>query len=345
MNSIGSSDSPAIIEQTSTTNNIVIGDDEAAKLALMKERRDKHQQAFEDGFLLALNTKKCFYIINLAKAQKITNYLKGNYGEKPDANFKHYIKEKKYRLIIDGDEEVLYREEKTKGGELKTLPVAIKENFFDILYTIHSIQRGHCGVNKIEKQLKLRYHGIPRSIVSIFCATCSICNLKTVQHSQARLKPIRSDGFLNRLQIDLVDMRHNEVEVDGVKYKWICHVEDHFSKFHVIWPQKDKSAKEVVAGLEERVFAYFGLPDILQSDNGLEFKNSLMVSLLTSWDGSCRFVHGRPRHPQSNGLVEQANGTMERMIASMCEQFQNKNWVSFLPKIMFNLNTQHSSGN
>jgi hypothetical protein len=61
---------------------------------------------------------------------------------------------------------------------------------------------------------------------------------------------------------------------------------------------KDKSAKEVVAGLEERVFAYFGFPDILQSDNGLEFKNSLMVSLLNSWDGSCRFVHGRPRHPQ-----------------------------------------------
>jgi hypothetical protein len=34
----------------------------------MKERRDKHQKAFEDGFLQALKKKKGFYIIDLAKA-------------------------------------------------------------------------------------------------------------------------------------------------------------------------------------------------------------------------------------------------------------------------------------
>ena len=63
-------------------------------------------------------------------------------------------------------------------------------------------------------------------------------------------------------------MRHNSFNKNGRKYQWICHVEDHFSKNHIIWPLEHKSAEEVISGLEERVFAYFGLPEILQSDNG-----------------------------------------------------------------------------
>ena len=39
-----------------------------------------------------------------------------------------------------------------------------------------------------------------------------------VQQSQPRLKPIRSDNLLERFQIDLVDMRHNKVEIYSRKY-------------------------------------------------------------------------------------------------------------------------------
>ena len=90
-----------------------------------------------------------------------------------------------------------------------------------------------------------------------------------------------------------------------------------------------KSAIEVVEGLEGRVFGYFGLPYILQSDNGKEFKNVLMANLIESWDGECTLIHGRPRHPQTQGLVEQANGTMERMIAAMITQFKSNVWVDY----------------
>ena len=33
------------------------------------------------------------------------------------------------------------------------------------------------------------------------------------------------------------------------------------------------------------MFAYFGLPKILQSDNGLEFKNKLMEEEINNWVG------------------------------------------------------------
>ena len=68
-----------------------------------------------------------------------------------------------------------------------------------------------------------------------------------------------------------------------------------------------------------------------------------MVSTICKWDGECKLVYGRPRHPQSQGLVEQANGTMEIMIGAYMEQYKTKKWIELLPLIMYNLNTSKSS--
>ncbi|CAF1005499.1 unnamed protein product [Brachionus calyciflorus] len=51
----------------------------------------------------------------------------------------------------------------------------------------------------------------------------------------------------------------------------------------------------------------------------------------------------RSRHAQSQGLVEQANGTMEKMIASMMGQFKTKDCGNFLPRIILSLNCDSES--
>lgn len=141
------------------------------------------------------------------------------------------------------DKEVLHRTFSTKDLPNQNLPIALKEDFFDILYQIHSVQRGHCGVNKTDHQLKIRYYGIPRQVINQFIKLCPICNLKMTQITQPRLKPIRSERFWGRAQLDLVDMRHNPCTVNGRKYCWIAHVECHFTKFHVIWAQEHKTGE------------------------------------------------------------------------------------------------------
>ena len=65
--------------------------------------------------------------------------------------------------------------------------------------------------------------------------------------------------------------------------------------------------------------------------------------MIASWDGDCKIVYGRPRHPQSQDLVEQANGTVENMIGAAMEQYNTKSWAKLLPKIAYNLNTSKSS--
>ena len=102
--------------------------------------------------------------------------------------------------------------------------------------------------------------------------------------------------------------------------------------------------EETADGFERYVLSYFGLPRIFQSDNGTEFRNQVMRRLVTDWDGDCKMVHGRPRHPQSQGLVEQSNGTLERKLSSMLAQFKDKNWVELLPKVQYIMNTQKNTG-
>ena len=120
-------------------------------------------------------------------------------------------------------------------------------------------------------------------------------------------------------------MRHRP---DG-PYNWIGHYIDHWSKFHVLlFALQRKSSKEVAWNLATKVFAYLGLPKILQSDNGREFASTLMAELVKNWPGEISIVNGRPCHPQSQGLVERGNAKVEEMIA--CHFHESKGTVIFM---------------
>ena len=126
----------------------------------------------------------------------------------------------------------------------------------------------------------------------------------------------------------------------------IGHFTDHMSKFHILFPCKNKSAPEVAKLIEKRVLAYLGPPHIFHSDNGREFVNNLLHSLLDNWSsGNVSFVTGRPRHSQSQSFVERGNAIIEDKIAAIEreEGFDGQPtypWASWLPRIIFNMNTQ-----
>ncbi len=65
---------------------------------------------------------------------------------------------------------------------------------------------------------------------------------------------------MTRLQIDLIDMRTRPDKVlPDLIYSWILHCIDHFSKFSLAFPLKNKSAAEVAVKLRD-LFFVFGPP-------------------------------------------------------------------------------------
>ena len=127
-------------------------------------------------------------------------------------------------------------------------------------------------------------------------------------------------------------MRHMP---DG-SYHYIAHYMDNWSKFHILWPLMKKSV-----GLVKRVFPYLGLPKILQSDNGREFVNEIVKEVVRSWLGEIVIISGRPRHSQSQGLVEKGNHLVEMQIQAMKNERKESGdvqWSDWLACIQCKLN-------
>jgi hypothetical protein len=135
------------------------------------------------------------------------------------------------------------------------------------------------------------------------------------------------------MQIDLIDMR--STEYDG--YKWIFHAKDHFSKYSWLRPLVSKEAINVAQTLES-IFYQFGPPRILQSDNGREFVAKVILDLTKTWPGLV-IINGRPRHPQSQGLVERSNAVVQQLLGKWMDTNHSTNWPSGLGPVMFAINT------
>jgi transposase InsO family protein len=119
---------------------------------------------------------------------------------------------------------------------------------------------------------------------------------------------------------------------DG-RYRYICHFVDHYSKFHFLYPIEHKT-QENINWVLTMTFGIIGVPPILHSDNGSEFGG--LEKVIDEWPGRGRVVHGRPRHPQSQGLVERYNACVEEKLGAYEANYVGGGqapWHKWLPYI------------
>lgn len=74
-----------------------------------------------------------------------------------------------------------------------------------------------------------------------------------------------------------------------------------------------KRAVEVAAYLFDLFHLLGSPPKIIQSDNGKEFTATIITELVGLWP-TVKIINGHPRHPQSQGLVERANGILQQKL-------------------------------
>jgi len=110
------------------------------------------------------------------------------------------------------------------------------------------------------------------------------------------IKAIISTQPLERLVIDLKDFKTLSEWNDGICYSMSS--VDHFSGMPWVDLLPSKESPGVKPKLED-LFREVGTPKIVQFDNGGEFVSKELTDWLTSLN--IEIVHGRPRHPQSQG--------------------------------------------
>ena len=85
---------------------------------------------------------------------------------------------------------------------------------------------------------------------------------------------------------------------------------------------KGKSAAEVALNFQNHIFAIPGIPRILHSGNGQEFVNKIIHSIVKEWPGQITIVNGRPHNPKCQGLVEQGNYMVEKLLGARLHEYK-----------------------
>ncbi|CAF3230564.1 unnamed protein product [Rotaria sp. Silwood2] len=215
----------------------------------------------------------------------------------------------------------------------------VKQHF--VLITIAGVNIACCIKSKKPICIYEAYYNIPRFAVEIFLKQCVPCQTRKPLKQHVITKPIISLGVMTRLQIDLIDMRTRpDVLNPDISYNWILNCIDHFSKFTWAYPLKNKSAIDVALKLRE-LFFVFGPPKILHSHNGREFVASVIYELKDLFPDMV-FIRGRPRHPQSQGCVERANGVLCDALGKWMTLHNSSHWSDGLLPVVYGINTRLS---
>ena len=243
----------------------------------------------------------------------------------------------KYEILQCGDVEKLIK--KRESPEERPVYYVTIEDTYDIIQKTH-ISTGHGGRDRMLKHIKEKYANITKDSLELFKSYCVVCQEKRnfPKTKGVVVKPILSSEFNSRAQVDLIDMQ----SLPQGQYKWIMVYQCHLTKFVVLRPLTSKRAAAVAYQLLD-IFLLFGAPAILQSDNGSEFIAQVITELKELWP-QLVMVHGKPRHPQSQGSVERANSDIKDILVAWISDNNTKDWTVGLKFTQQQKNCSHHAG-
>ena len=210
-----------------------------------------------------------------------------------------------------------------------------------ILYHIHdSPLAGHPGKDRSFRQAQRTYFWpTMRRDIMRHCLLCAPCaqHRPSLHHESPNLAYPIPHAPWDSLSVDVLKLPLTE---NGFQYLLVCI--DSFSRFTILTPLKDKSARSVARAFIDDVICRYASPKVLLSDNGTEFNNSLLQAVCDTFKiKKCNIV---PYSPQANGKVERAN----RRILDVLRFIANSTavWDECIPQVACSLNSAiHSSIN
>lgn len=110
-------------------------------------------------------------------------------------------------------------------------------------------------------------------------------------------------------------------------YKYIIVMMDWFSKFPHAVAVKDNTAESVIAVLAEWI-SWFGEPSQILTDRGSNYTSTSMVNFCRQ--RNILLTHTTSYHPQSNGLVERFNRSLQQILAMWVSSVLN-DWRPLIP--------------
>lgn len=228
------------------------------------------------------------------------------------------------------NEQLTYRkwEERARNKILLVVPDVFREEILAQLHDLDAVN--HMGQKKTLARVTQRYYwpGM-KAFTKFYVSTCMVCQTfkNPTKKPHAELKQYILGEPFERLGLDMIGPLP-ETERHNV---WILTIVCYFTKYveAIALPRQD--ARTVAKALMEVWVARLGAPREIHSDRGGSFTGEVFVQL-------CKLLGIRQslttsRRPNSNGMAESLNKTLERLLSRIIEENQ-LDWDEKLPYVL-----------
>lgn len=183
----------------------------------------------------------------------------------------------------------------------KLIDVESEQEILEVIQNYHESKTNHRGLDETENKIKTRYYWPnQRRSIQTFINNCELCQITKYDRTPLKLKlnitPTATKPF-EILHVDSITLEH-------IKFLTII---DSFSKYAQAYKLNSAQGIEVANNLI-KYFTHHGIPKQIISDNGGEFKNSIIKELLQVHKVEIHFISSQ--HPESNGQIERFHSTL-----------------------------------
>ena len=216
------------------------------------------------------------------------------------------------------DEGMLFRRWETPAGDRIVKQLVLPRSLqLQVLHDLHSTPTaGHLGVAKTLGRIRERFYWMQYSKdVRNYCRKCDLCASRSgpARKIRAPMSQYNVGAPMERLAIDVL----GPLPLSDEGNQFILIAADYFSKWVEAYALPNQEATTVAEFLVKEFVARFGVPLMLHSDQGRNFESVVFLEMCALL--GITKARTTPLHPQSDGMVERFNRTLEAQLSKFVE--------------------------
>ncbi|MDD9817374.1 MAG: RNase H-like domain-containing protein [Gammaproteobacteria bacterium] len=244
-------------------------------------------------------------------------------------NTKVYVAQWESLKIVNG---VLYRLWETPSGDATVKQLVLpKALITEALRQLHNLSTsGHLGVAKTLGRVRERFYWVQcQQDVKDWCRNCDLCAQRRgpKRKTRAPMKKYNVGSPMERVAMDIL----GPLPISDSGNKYILIVSDYFTRWVEAYAIADQEARTIAEILTKEFICRYGVPLFIHTDQGRNFESSLMAEVCELLD--VKKTRTTAYHPQSDGMVERFNQTLEAQLSKFADHNQ-RDWDQHIPFLL-----------
>lgn len=206
------------------------------------------------------------------------------------------------------------------------VPRALRERVLSLAH------EGHPGIVKMKSLLRTKvwWPNLDKDVENL-CKTCHACQVVGPYSNPEPMERVKPSGPWQDLACDCMGPMPTGEQLFVIV--------DYYSRYLEAVAIRNVTPEAIIGALEP-IFARFGFPFTLKTDNASYFKSQIFQNFLE--EHGIVQINSPPLWPQANGEVERQNRTLLKSLKTA--EIEGKQWKKQLPKILLQLrSTPHAS--